>query len=162
MSSSGWDEIIPNTTETSETVEAAQSNEPTTRGEDVEGMIETLRKAMQDVYHGNFDYSKADRMAALSLTLQIELAKFSADAEWRARQSKAEIKHISAEANYKYRTSSDKKISETALEQLVNKDPDVKNAELKMAEYERDARRWVNYLGTMRDSHIFFRNLGKV
>lgn len=132
-----------------------------TRGENIESMIEVLRSAMEEIYHGNFDYSKSDKMAALALTAQIDLAKFSADAEWRARQSKVEIKHISAEVNYKYRTSSDKKISEAALEQLVNKDQDVKNAELKMAEHERDAKRWQNYLSTLKDTHIYFRNLNK-
>lgn len=154
--SDDWAEVVP------EGDEEAPASENRTRGQDVESNIEILRSAMNEVYLGHFDYSKADRVAALALNVQIELAKFAADAEWRARQAKAEIKHISAEANYRYRTSADKKISEAALEQLVNKDPDVKNAELKMAEYERDAKRWQNYYNTLKDAHIFFRSLNNL
>ncbi|HVI40214.1 MAG TPA: hypothetical protein VM577_06105 [Anaerovoracaceae bacterium] len=154
--SDDWAEVVP------EGDKEAPVSEGKTRGQDVESNIDILRSAMNEVYLGHFDYSKADRIAALALTVQIELAKFAADAEWRARQAKAEIKHISAEANYRYRTSADKKISEAALEQLVNKDPDVKNAELKMAEYERDAKRWQNYYNTLKDAHIFFRSLNNL
>lgn len=155
--SDDWAEVIPTSDE-----EETPVSEGKTRGQDVEDMMETLRLAMSEVYAGHFDYSKADRIAALALTVQLELAKFAADAEWRARQAKAEIKHISAEANYKYRTSADKKISEAALEQLVNKDPDVKKAELKMAEYERDSKKWQNYYNTLKDAHIFFRSLNNL
>src|ERR1035437_11121561 len=154
MSENDWSEVVPDENK-------EDGPEDKTRGDDVETMIDTLPSAMNAVYQGNFDYSKSDRMAALALMVQIELAKFTADAEWRARQPKAEIKHISAEANFKYRTSAEKKPSEAALEQLVNKDPEVKKAELDMAEYERDAKKWQNYLLTLRDAHIFFRNLGK-
>lgn len=157
--SNDWSEVVPNTSE--EVTEFDSEN--LTRGQKIEAMLSVLQSAMNSVYLGQFDYSKSERMAALALTAQMELAKFSADAEWRAKHAKLEIKHVSAEANYKLRTTStEKKISEAALEQLVNRDPNVIKAELNMAEIERDAKQWQNYYGTLRDAHVFFRNLGKV
>lgn len=157
--SEDWSEVVSDKTE--ETVTEISNN--MTRGERIESMLNVLQNAMDSVYQGHFDYAKAERMAALALTAQMELAKFSADAEWRAKHAKLEIKHVSAEANYKYRTTTtEKKLSEAALEQLVNRDPNVIKAELNMAEIERDSKQWQNYYGTLKDAHIFFRNLGKV
>ena len=154
----GWSEVIPDQEESKPDTE-----KEVTRGQKIETMLETLQHAMNAVYEGNFDYTKADRMAALALTAQMELAKFTADAEWRAKHAKLEIKHASSEAYHKHKiTSTEKKLSEAALEQLVNKDPDVRSAELKMANFEKDAKQWQNYYGTLKDAHVFFRNLGKV
>lgn len=134
-----------------------------TRADKIEKMMVSITTAMDQVYQGIFDTSKTERIAALALSAQMELATFLADAECRAKQAKQELKYISAEAYAKHKAMpTDKKLTDNALEQLVNRDLNVKEAETKMAELERDFKKWQYVHGTMRDGHVFFRNLGKI
>ena len=157
-----WEEVVVNADPKLD-IKDSLTNEEITRAAKVEEMTTILMQAMDAVYQGKFDVSKTDRMAALALAAQIELARFLAEAEWRAKQSKQEVKYISAEAHGKYKSMpSEKKLTDAALEQLVNKDKDVRVAEAKLADLEREVKKWQYIHGTLKDGHIFFRNLGKV
>lgn len=157
-----WEEVVVADSKPEDTTSSEPADKKITRAEKVEEMAETLTDAMDDVYQGNFDILKAERMAALALSTQMELAKFLADAEWRAKQAKQELKYVSAEVHGRYKAMpAEKKLTDASLEQLVNKDKEVRAVESKMAELEREAKKWQYVHGTLRDAHIFFRGLGK-
>jgi hypothetical protein len=161
----GWEEVIVaqgRDTLDPELEEGLTPVDKITRADKVEEMAAALTTAMDEVYQGKFDVTKTERMAALALGAQMELAKFLADAEWRAKQGKQEVKYISAEAHGKYKSvPSEKKLTDAALEHLVNKDKDVRSAESKLADLEREVKKWQYVHGTLKDAHVFFRNLGK-
>lgn len=155
-----WEEVIVASPTSSK--KEARSTVKISRADKIEEMSEVLSDAMDAVYQGRFDILRAERMAALALSMQMELAKFLADSEWRAKQAKQELKYVSAEAHSKYKSMpSEKKLTDNALEQLVNKDKNVRDVDAKVAELECEFKKWQYVHGTLRDGHIFFRNLGK-
>lgn len=130
--------------------------------ERIEKMHKVITDALDRVYQGSFQIQKSERYAALALHAQMELAKFLSQAEFSAKRAKGEVKYITGELNFELRSkSSEKKITEEAVKQLVNKDERIKEADLKQYELEREASQWGYIFESLKDAHIFFRNLGK-
>ena len=153
-----WSEVVVASEDSVKEIESVEI----TRGKKIEEAIEHLHAAIDSVYEGRFDVSKSDGMAALALSIQIDLSKVLADASWRAKQAKQEVKRISADVHHKYRSMpSEKKITDASLTQVINRDNDVKKAENRLFEIEKELDQWQYYFGTLKDAHIFFRNLNK-
>lgn len=144
--------------------EATTSSEVSQIGSDddrIQKLVELVLKHVKAVHHGDFDSTKADAVAGVALEAQLELAGPLSEAEFRAKHAKHEVEYIESETAYKVRSASDKKISEANLEQLVNKDPEVRKAKLNFANAEKEFKKWQYIFGTLKDAHIFFRTLDK-
>lgn len=151
-----WEEVIVGKEESS------LKEEEKTGQQKIMEMTDLLNSASLDVYHGKFETSKSDKFAALALSIQIELIKFLPNAELLAKQAKQEVKHTSADVHHKYRSmQSEKKITDAALAQLINRDPDVKVAEAKQVEFERNLKQLELVADMSQQAHIYFRNYGK-
>jgi hypothetical protein len=156
-----WSEIIPEENQHLQE-ESAESADLLSKGALIEKTAALIQDAMNDVYSGAFDSSKADGIAALTLSCQMDLAHFLPDAEWRAKQAKHEAKQVAAEAHARYRSlPAEKKITDAILTQLVVKDSDVKAAEAKQILFERDYSKYQHYFDILTNAHIFFRGFRK-
>jgi|SRR5690606_7627941 len=117
------------------------------------------------IYKGVFDEDEAERFAALALLSQAALIKALAGAEQRARGLKRDVEFAKAEAYANIKSSSQKedgkKLTETALAQLVVKDGEVNKIQDQFNVAEREAKELSNLLGVLKDSHLLFRAVVK-
>ncbi len=124
-------------------------------------MVTRISKELRSVHSGKYDEKRAIKTAALALKAQIDLAEFLSDVEGTAKGLKNEVKAVEAEVYFDHRSSAEKKISEAALQQLIAKDKRTAEAEVKAVDAEKIAKKWGLIFNTMKEAHIFFRNLGK-
>lgn len=155
MNESSWDDT------TDDEIESEQSSVDTTLEDSVKTMVSEISKELLKVHSSKYDEKQAIRTAALALKAQMDLAEFLSDVEGTAKGSKNEVKMVEAEVYFDHRASAEKKISEAALQQLIAKDKRTSDAEAKAIEAEKKAKKWVNLFATLKEAHIFFRNLGK-
>lgn len=140
-------------------------SEEKTREQLVEEMISECVKELSSVHEGKgqYDEHRAVGTAALCLKAQFELAEYIYSADLNARQAKREVERVSAEKYHEFKegSSSGKKLTEVALENLVLKDADVVAAKTACNELEANSKK-LNYLmTTLRDAHVYWRNLAK-
>jgi hypothetical protein len=158
MQDSPWDddsEIVENDSE------KQNSEENLTLESSVKKMVSEVSNELRMVHSGKYDEKRAIKTAALALKAQIDLAEFLSDVEGTAKGMKNEVKAVEAEVYFDHRSSAEKKMSEAALQQLIAKDKRTVVAEAKAVEAEKVAKKWGIVFGTMKEAHIFFRNLGK-
>lgn len=127
----------------------------------VKKMVSEVSQELRLVHSGRYDEKRAIKTAALALKAQLDLAEFLSDVEGTAKGAKNEVKAVEAEVYFDHRSSSEKKMTEGALQQVVAKDKRTIAAEAKAVEAERTAKKWGIVFGTMKEAHIFFRTLGK-
>lgn len=127
----------------------------------VKTMVSQISQELRSVHSGKYDEKRAIKAAALALKAQIDLAEFLSDVEGTAKGLKNEVKAVEAEVYFDHRSSAEKKISEAALQQLIAKDKRTAEAEVKAVDAEKIAKKWGLIFNTMKEAHIFFRNLGK-
>lgn len=137
------------------------SEENLTLESSVKKMVSEVSNELRMVHSGKYDEKRAIKTAALALKAQIDLAEFLSDVESTAKGMKNEVKAVEAEVYFDHRSSAEKKMSEAALQQLIAKDKRTVVAETKAVEAEKVAKKWGIVFGTMKEAHIFFRNLGK-
>ncbi len=116
-----------------------------------------VRKAHQEKY--NMD--RAEKTAALCLDAQKELSEFMSEAELLAKEKKTEAEAVAAERYFFYKSSSETKITDVALNRMVDKDDEVKAAKKEQYKAEADYNKWKSLLGTLKDGHIFFRGVSR-
>lgn len=129
---------------------------------DIQNIIEECFNEISASSRSKYDVDKADRTAALFLMAQMKLSFLIENVEFNAKQSKNEITRIEGEKYFDYKTSGgDKKITENMLTSFVSKEPDIVAAKLECAKQEAALKKWNYLLNTLKDSHIYFRNLSK-
>lgn len=136
-----------------------------TREAKVERQIEAVQYQIQKVRSGNFDMSKAPQVSALCLEGLMELSEFYADVESEAKNAKHMAEYIEGETATnlrKEKTDNGKKVSEAALKRLSSCASEVKEARTKMVTLEKEYKRWRYVYETLKEAHIFFRNIAKV
>lgn len=130
--------------------------------ENIEEIIEKCFKELEKVNSDKYDAEMVDKTASLFLMAQMKLSILLEDAEMKAKNSKNEISRIEGEKYFEYKNSHlDKKITENMLTNYVAKDSDVVSAKRESAQYEANLKKWNYLLSSLKDGHIFFRNLGK-
>lgn len=129
---------------------------------EIESAIESCFKEMHNASLQKYDADKADRTAALFLITQMRLSSLIEDVEMKAKNAKNEITRIEAEKYFEYKTNnSDKKITENMLLNYIAKDSEIIKIKKECVQYEANYKKWTYILGTLKDGHIYFRNLGK-
>lgn len=119
---------------------------------------------LDTLHKGVFDEDEASSRAAMCLIAQASLLSALASADLRARSLKRDIDFAKADAyaRLKKTPSEDgKKVTESALAQLVIKDEEVRRISVEQSEAERDYKHLSNILALLRDAHITFRSIKK-
>lgn len=124
-------------------------------------MVSEVSAELRKVHSGKYDEKKAIRTAALALKAQMDLSEFLSDVEAKAKGSKVALKEVEAEVYFECRESSEKKLSEAALTQMVAKDKKTAASEAALVDSERSSKKWALIFANLKEAHIFFRNLGK-
>jgi hypothetical protein len=129
---------------------------------DIETIIENCFNEIQGASRAKYDTEMADKTAALFLVAQMKLSFLIEEVELKAKNAKNEITRIEGEKYFEYKTSNaDKKITENMLASYVAKEPDIVRARVECATHEANLKKWNYLLSTLKDSHIYFRNLSK-
>jgi hypothetical protein len=110
-----------------------------------------------------YDADKAERTAAMFLAAQMQLAFFITDIELRARHSKNDITRVEAQAYFEIKDNAitGKKITEATLTNSVAKNNEVIETKKANCEAEADLKKFNYLMSTLKEGHIFFRNVGK-
>ncbi len=129
---------------------------------DVDQVIEKCFDAMQAASREKYDAVEADKIAALFLVAQMKLSFLMEDIEMKSKNAKNEIIRLEGEKYFDYKIQNmDKKITENMLVNYVAKEPDIVKVKIECAQHESALKKWNYLLGTLKDGHIYFRNIGK-
>ena len=138
-----------------------ESDETATRAEVVERLISAISLEISTAHREKYDMENADRTAALCLEAQKELAEFLSDAEFLAKEMKAEVERIESEQYFYYKENAVGKTSDAALKQETAKDAKVLGAKKKQFHAEADYNKWRNLFGFLKDAHHYFRGVAR-
>jgi hypothetical protein len=127
-----------------------------------QGFYDKVIAELDVLYRGVFDSDEGNQAAALCLLAQAPLIKIQAAAEFRARSLKRDIDFKKAEVYSKLKSeNSGKKMTEAALQQLLNQDLDIHQLYDDQNKAEKEAKELANILSLLRDAHITFRSIAK-
>jgi hypothetical protein len=132
-----------------------------TRAERVGRLISAVSAEISKAHKEKYDIDTALLTAALSLDAQKELVEFLADAEFLAKEAANKVDSLEAEKYYSYKTNSTDKTTDQGLKFKVAADEDVIKAKENQSKAEADYNKWRNLFGILKDSHVFFRSLGR-
>jgi len=130
----------------------------------IESLVEFVLNQVQSVRDGTFDTIKSDVVAAASLEAQLLLADILSSAEFEVKQRENDLDFIEAEIATNIRTEfkePSKKITEAQVKELVSSKLEIKEAKSNSAVAHKEFKKWQYIYNTLKDSHIFFRNLNK-
>lgn len=118
---------------------------------------------LDTLYRGVYDPSEAAQTAALCLLAQAALIRMQATAELNARGLKRDIDFAKAEVYFEIKKNADpgKKLTDKALDHLVNKNDRVHKLYQEQNQAEKEAKEWNNILSLLKDAHITFRSFAK-
>lgn len=127
---------------------------------DFEGKYYEVLKELDALSRGVFDEEEATSRAAKCLIAQASLLNDLAAADLRSRALKRDIEFAKANAYSALKDSpSEKKITETALAQLILKDEEVKRVSQEQNEAERDYKHLSNIHALLKEAHLTFRSI---
>ena len=135
------------------------------RADKVQKLVLVIQEQLQLVRTGNFNPAKGERVAALALEGLLELAEFYADAEASAKTAKNFVDFTEGDVAAKVaKDASDKsiKVNETSLKRMALISDEVKSAKSNMISLEKEYKKWRYVYETLREAHVFFRNIGKL
>jgi hypothetical protein len=119
---------------------------------------------LDSLSRGTFDEDDATAMAALCLIAQAALLSDLAAFDLRSRSLKRDIDFAKATAYAKLRKDpivDGKKVTESALSQLIIIDPDVKRISDEQNIAERDYKNLSNIQSLLKEAHLTFRSIKK-
>lgn len=156
-------------TEQEQTQQTEQTEAKTT-----EDSIEDLLSNFQEKYlrvlehldslaNGTFDEDDAPSMAALCLLTQASLLTDLASADLRSRSLKRDIDFEKAKVGVESKQNplDGKKPSDALVQNLVNKDPEVRRISNEQNLAERDYKHLSNIHALLKEAHLTFRSIRK-
>lgn len=119
---------------------------------------------LDSLMRGTFDEDDASAMAAACLLAQAALLSDLSSADLRSRALKRDIEFAKANAysSLKGVSIDGKKVTESALAQLVLKDDDVKRISNEQNIAEKDFRHLSNIHALLKEAHLTFRSIKKI
>lgn len=122
---------------------------------------EELKEEIQSAYTGEISLTKAERISAKFLDGMWRVSDQLHSIELDARMKKAGLKAVKAGVYMEAATATDKKPSDTYIDNIINKSPLVNQQQdaLDTVEVERDLLE--RYLGIFKEAHIYFRGMAK-
>jgi hypothetical protein len=137
--------------------------------------VTDLLTGFEDKYHkvllkldslarGTFDEDDATAMAAACLLAQAALLSELSSADLRSRAMKRDIEFAKANAysSLKGVSIGGKKVTESALAQLILKDDDVKRISNEQNIAEKDYKHLSNIHALLKEAHLTFRSIKRV
>lgn len=137
--------------------------------------VNDLLIGFEDKYHkvllkldslarGTFDEDDATAMAAACLLAQAALLSELSSADLRSRAMKRDIEFAKANAysSLKGVSIDGKKVTESALAQLILKDDDVKRISNEQNIAEKDYKHLSNIHALLKEAHLTFRSIKRV
>lgn len=127
----------------------------------LEQELAECRRIITEAYESAVMMSDAELHAARFLGMQMLVADELAKADLDSRMRKNGVKALKAAIWFDAATKDEKKPSDKQLDATVDKDPKVQDEQ--RAYDGADARREAlyNWLGILKDGHIFFRGIAK-
>ena len=131
--------------------------------EEIESLIEKCFQAMASASLERMDGEKADRNAALFLVAQMRLSSVIEEVEMKAKGAKNEIARVEGEKYFEYKVAggSGGKVTEAMLVNSVAKDIEIVKVKEECARQEATLKKWGYVMNTLKDGHVYFRNVGK-
>lgn len=132
--------------------------------EELEKLIDVCLNELSLASRGECAPERAERNAALFLEVQLKLADYIADAEFKARMAKNEVERLASQKYFEFKNGAlgtDKKLTEAALEHAISKDEEVLKVKADMLKFEAEFRKWGYIINTFKDGHVFYRTLSK-
>lgn len=129
---------------------------------DIETVIQRCFEEVQEASRAKYDTEKADRTASLFLLAQMKLSFLIEEIEMRAKNAKNEIARVEGEKYFEVKSAAGpEKKTEAMIVNYIAKDPDIVAVKLECAKQEATLKKWGFVLNTLKDSHIYFRNVSK-
>lgn len=123
--------------------------------------LEELESDIKRAYEEGVTVDDAEKLAAKFLHAQMTLNQVLRDADLDARMRKTGVKAIRAAVYLAEVQKSDKKPSDTLLEQIVNTDVTVRGEQESLDSAEVDRSTLQNYYNIFHEAHIYFRTIAK-
>lgn len=120
-------------------------------------------KQLDSLASGTFDEDDAPSMAAACLLAQAALLTDLASFDLKSRALKRDIDFAKATSYSELKTNppDGKKVTETALSQLITIDPEVKRITHEQNIAERDYKHLANIHALLKEAHLTFRSIKK-
>jgi hypothetical protein len=129
---------------------------------EVEELISQCFSETEKASRENYDFMKADKTAALFLTAQYKLSLLIEDIEFDAKNSKNEVSRLEGEKYFEFKTeNADKKTTDSMINAYIAKSQDIIDAKKSYAKNESILKKYNFILNTLKDGHVYFRNLNK-
>lgn len=125
------------------------------------GNFDDLVQIVDQAYNEGVTMEAAERYAARFLSAQLHVAEELAQMDLDARMKKNGLKAIKSSVYMAAATATEKKPSEGFLENTVNLDPLVSNAQERFDTSDSRKESLSLYLGIFKDAHIYFRGIAK-
>lgn len=120
-----------------------------------------LEDKIKDSYENGVTVEAAERLAGEFLVAQMSLAEDLRKADLNSRMHKAGVKSIKAAVYMDAATKTEKKPSDTLLDNLVNLNEIVQKEQQSFDEAEAEHDYLRNIYGILREAHIHFRSIAK-
>ena len=127
----------------------------------MERTFKELKATIDRVYNEGCTVLEAERLAAKTLSVRLEISDRIKEVDLDARMKKHGIKAIRAKEYMDELAKYDKKPAEGLLEHAVNLSELVGAAEGLYNNADTEVDRLKTYLGVFSDAHIFFRTIAK-
>jgi hypothetical protein len=150
--------------DTEETPEAPPTMEELTSTNAFQRKYHKVLIELDALHRGSFDSDEAGEVAGLCLLAQAALITQQSSAEVSAKSLKRDIDFKKAEVYLELRNNppdGNKKLTETALTNMVTQDAGVQDKCKEQAEAEKEAKEYTNILALLKDAHITFRAMVK-
>jgi hypothetical protein len=120
-----------------------------------------LKEAIERAYSEGVTIPDAEKLAARTLTIRLELSDEIKQVALDARMKKHGVKAVRADVYMEELCKHDKKPAESFLEHAVNLSEKVATEETSFAEAEAEYQKLMAYLDVFKDAHLYFRNIAK-
>lgn len=129
---------------------------------DLQSLVDLVTKSLAEVREKEFNESRSETIAAACQEIEMKLADVLAEAEGDSKNAKNVIELVTAQVASEIRkTNVGTKITEGAIAEKVLQDTRVIEAKNSYIDKEKYFKKWQYIFNTMKDNHIFFRNLDK-
>ena len=136
-----------------------------TREAKVKKLLEVIQEQLRKVRAGTFNPAQGERVAALALEALMELSEFYADSEVNAKRAKYIVEYqegIVSARHAKEAVEKEVRVSEASLKRVASISDEVKQAKNEMLSLEKEYKKWRYVYETLKEAHVFFRNIGKL
>lgn len=124
-------------------------------------LCEELTKDIKDSYESGVTMEGAENLAAKFLYAQIQVSEELKSADLDSRMRKSGLKAIKAALYMEAATKTDKKPSDSFLENLITTDKIVSAQQNNYDESECNKEELERYYNIFREAHIYFRGIAK-